>query len=128
MHAAAILESIYDEHQRSIPRMIEALVDLGVPAEDVALLAVLPWELPANRIAVERERLGWSPVRSFCRCKLPPPPPLWLTPAMAVRMFDPALRYRDEDPSAERRGRESAVRRVICPARPEWFTNRTTKG
>ena len=105
MHSAKILMSIYKEHRYSVPLMVETLLDLEVPTEDALLLGTMPWEFPASRIAVERERLDLSPVHPLLDFKLTPPPPDWLTPAVIVKMFDLALygpgdapsEYEDED-------------------------------
>ena len=74
MHSRTVLMDIYKEHRYSVPLMIETLFDLDVPAEDARLLGIMPWEFPANRIAVERERLGLSPCIRCFTSKLPPPP------------------------------------------------------
>ena len=61
----------------------------------------MPWEVAADRIAVERERLGLSAVHPLLHWKLPPPSD-WLTPAMIVKMFQLALDGPDEpSPGAE---------------------------
>ena len=98
MHPVSTLKSIYEEHRSSLPHMVETLMDLAVPVEDTLLLGMMPWEFPANRIAVERERLGLSPVRPLLELKLPPPPPAWLMPAMIVKMFNLALDGPSEPP------------------------------
>ena len=91
MHSARTLRNIYQEHHRSVPFMVETLMNLDVPAEDALLLSRMPWELSANRIAVERERLGLPPVHPFPHWKLPPAPSAWLTPTVIVKMFELVL-------------------------------------
>ena len=109
MQPAEILESIYKEHRRSVPLMVGTLLDMEVPAEDARLLGVMPWKYPANRIAVERERLGLSPVHPLLHFKLPPPPPAWLTPALIVKIFQLALDGPGEPPpGAEDDDRQNA--------------------
>ncbi|MBE7158257.1 MAG: hypothetical protein INR62_07450 [Rhodospirillales bacterium] len=71
MHLSIVLEKIYQEHHSSVPRMVETLLDLAVSAQDTALLGRMPWPFPANRIAVERERLSLSPVPSLPRFDRP---------------------------------------------------------
>ena len=90
MYPPDVLKAIYAEHRHRVPLMVETLLHLDVPTEDARLLGRMPWELPANRIAVERERLGLSPVHPFIYFK-PSPPPAWLTPAMIVQIFQLAL-------------------------------------
>lgn len=77
--------------------MTETLLALDVPFDDVALLRCMPWQFPANRIAVERQRLGLPVVHVLLAWKLPPSPPAWLTSAGIVKMFDLALRCPGED-------------------------------
>ena len=62
MHLSAVLNEIYREHRHSVPLMVDTMLDLDVPAEDAHLLGLMPWEYSANRIAVEREPLGISPL------------------------------------------------------------------
>ena len=101
MYPPEILKSIYDEHDRSVPCMSETLLALDVPFDDVALLRCMPWRFPANRIAVERQRLGLPAVHVLLAWKLPPPPPAWLTPAVICKMFDLALRDLEQAPSED---------------------------
>ena len=115
MYPPNILESIYDEHDRSVPWMTETLLSLEVPFDDVALLRHMPWQFPANRIAVERQRLGLPAVHALLVWKLPPPPPTWLTPAMIVKMFDLALQPPEEAPG-EGDGDNSSDGLLILPA------------
>ena len=117
MHPSDVLKSIYQEHQHSVALMVETLLDLDVPTEDARLLGMMPWEFPANRIAVERERLGFSPVHPLLHFKLPPPPPTWLTPAVIVKLFQLALDGPGEPlPSAteeDEEGRDLSVGRLF---------------
>ena len=99
MHLSTVLNEIYREHRHSVPLMVDTMLDLDVPAEDAHLLGLMPWEYSANRIAVERERLGLSPVHPLLQFRLPPPPPAWLTPAVIVQMFQLALDGLGEPPS-----------------------------
>ena len=115
MYPPKILESIYDEHDRSVPWMTETLLALDVPFDDVALLRHMPWQFPANRIAVERQRLGLPAVHVLLAWKLPPPPPAWLTPAIIVKMFDLALRGPEEVPG-EDEDDNSADETLILPS------------
>ena len=98
MHLSAVLDAIYREHRHSVPLMVETMLNLDVPVEDAHLLCGMPWEYSANRIAVERERLGLSPVHPLLHFELPPPPPAWLTPAVIVQMFQLALNGPGEPP------------------------------
>ncbi len=98
MHLPKVLKSIYQEHGCDFQRLVATLINLDVPLEDVALLSQMPWQLPANRIAVERARLGLPPVHPLLHWKLPPPPPDWLTPAVIVKMFQLALDGPGEPP------------------------------
>ena len=77
MHLPKVLKSIYQEHGCDFQRLVATLINLDVPLEDVALLSQMPWQLPANRIAVERARLGLPPVQimhpqqcSRCVCRI----------------------------------------------------------
>ena len=108
MHLSTVLNDIYREHRHSVPLMVETMLDLDVPAEDASLLGMMPWEYSANRIAVERERLGLSPVHPLLHFKLPPPPPAWLTPAVIVQMFQLALDGPGEPPPDEDEDHEEA--------------------
>ena len=96
MHLRAVLIDIYKEHHRSVELMVETLLDMDVPTEDAKLLGVMPWEYPANRIAVERERLGLSPMHPLLHFELPPSAPTWLTPALMAKMFQLAPETLDE--------------------------------
>ena len=120
MHPTAILSRIYEEHRSSVPLMVDTLIDLDVCLEDALLLGMMPWQLPANRIAVERERLDLSPVRPLLHLKLPPPPPAWLTPAVTVKMFQLPLDGPGEPPSEapeDDEGREeSGSGTLVLPA------------
>lgn len=86
-----VLTSIYRKHGRDLHQMAETLRFIGADEDDVELLLLLPWPYLANRIAVEREKLGLSPVHPFIHFKPSPPPPAWLTPAMIVKIFQLAL-------------------------------------
>jgi hypothetical protein len=102
MHPPEILEDIYKEHGHNLLCMAGTLANLDVPAVEVHLLSRLPWPFLANRVAVEREKLGLSAVHPFLHWKLPPPPPDWLTPAVIVKLFDLALNCEaetDDEPS-----------------------------
>ncbi len=112
MHPSRTLESIYTEHGRSIPRMVGTLLNLDVDLEDVELLRRMPWQFPANRIAVERERLDLPAVHPLFHWKLPPPPPAWLTPAVILKMFDLALSVGD----AEDVGQAEEGNGLVLPA------------
>ena len=101
MHPSKVLKSIYEEHGWTVPRMAETLACLDVSREDVDLLARMPWQFLANRIAVEREKLGLSSVHPLLHWKLPPPPPDWLTPAVCQKMFALALEYQDDEANRE---------------------------
>jgi hypothetical protein len=120
MHAAETLRDIYKEHRCCVPRMVGTLIDLDVPAEDALLLGKLPWEFPANRIAVERERLGMSPVRPLFRFEVPTPPPAWLTPAVIVKMFQLALDGPGDPPpdvtSEDHEDKKSTDETLVLPA------------
>ncbi len=120
MYPPTILESIYHEHDQSVPCMTEILFALEVPADDVALLSRMPWHFPANRIAVERERLGLSTVYPLLHWKLPPPPPAWLTPAVVVKMFEFALDGEEEAPPGaagdDGESEDATGRTLILPA------------
>ena len=113
MHPFQILESIYHEHGCHVSRMAETLVNLDVPREDVDLLSLTPWHFPANRIAVERERLGMPAVQALLHWKLPPPPPAWLTPEIIVKMFDLALSDEYDDNTGDEPTTGSAL---VLPA------------
>ncbi len=93
-----VLTRIYREHGEDPHRMAETLLLAGVPLPDVELLRRLPWPYLANRIGVERERLGLSAVHPLLDWKLPPPPPDWLTPTVIVQMFELALHGPGEPP------------------------------
>ena len=101
MHPPKVLKSIHEEHHWNVPRMVETLVCLDVSLEDVDLLARMPWQFLANRIAVEREKMGLSPVPPLLYLKLPPPPPAWLTPAVCQKLFALALEYQDGETDRE---------------------------
>ena len=101
MHPPKVLKSIYKEHGWNVPRMAETLACLNVSREDVDLLTRIPWQYLANRIAVEREKLGLSAVHPLLQRKLPPPPPDWLTPAVCQKMFALALEHQDDEADRE---------------------------
>ena len=98
MHPPEVLKSIYQEHGQCSLRMAGTLASLDVPARDVELLSLMPWPYPANRIAVERERLDPPAVHPLLHWKLPPPPPDWLTPALVVKLLELALYGPGEPP------------------------------
>jgi hypothetical protein len=58
MRALPVIADIYMLHGQNRCRMAITLILLGAPLEDVELLRLLPWPFIANRIAVERKRLG----------------------------------------------------------------------
>ncbi len=95
MHSPDVLKAIHMEHGRSTCHLAETLLLADVPVADVELLRRLPWPFLANRVAVERERLGLSAVHTLLDWKMPPPPPVWLTPVVIVEIFELALG--DED-------------------------------
>ena len=116
MYPPEILKSIYDEHDRSVPWMTETLLALDVPFDDVALLRHMPWRFPANRIAVERQRLGLPTAHVLLAWKLPSPPPAWLPPAVIVEMFDLALRCPSDAPGEDEDDNNSANGTLILPS------------
>ena len=101
MHSPDVLKAIHAEHGRSTCRLAETLLLAGVLVADVELLHRLPWPFLANRVAVERERLGLAAVHPLLHWKLPPPLPAWVTPAVIVKMFDLALSDEDAEDTAD---------------------------
>ncbi len=118
IHWLRVLKLIYQEHDESAPLMVETLLELGVPTEDARLLGAMPWEFPANRIAVERDHLGLPPVHPLIDFNFPPPPPAWLTPAVMSQMFTLALQALDEDPDGEEDedSEDLPSQRLVLPA------------
>ena len=119
MHPPEVLESIYQEHGHSAPRMAGTLVNLNVALDDVDLLSRMPWQYLANRIAVERKRLDLPAVHPLLHWKPLTPLPTWLTPAVIVDIFGLAFagEYAEEPADAEDAYAERADRRaLVLPA------------